>query len=451
VRPADSQRVLEELRVNGRVRDVEVDLRMGGRTLATQVSVEWVDLRDDRYILWELRDVSARRRAEREQDQLRAQLHQAQKMESIGQLAGGIAHDFNNILSVILSFTTLVSGDLHESDPRRADLEQVLRAAERAAQLTRQLLAFSRKQAILPRVIDPVEVLRGTQPMLRRLIGEDIELAFVLPASVGRIKADVAQLEQAVMNLAVNARDAMPNGGKLTIEAADVDIDTSYRDRHLDLGDGPHVMIAVSDTGAGMDEATRAHAFEPFFTTKAPGRGTGLGLSTVFGIVKQGGGAIWLYSEVGRGTTFKMFFPRAEDGGASAAAPTPMQCDVTRDATVLVVEDEPALRDVVTMILRRAGYQVLEASQPLLALEVARAHKGRIDLLLTDVVMPHMNGKQLADALTVTRPELQVLYMSGYTESTIVHHGVVDEGVHFLAKPITPERLLAAVDRIVTG
>jgi PAS domain S-box-containing protein len=449
-RPADRAAILSELATRGRAVDVESVLNMGGRRMPALLSVEYLDMRGERYILWEIRDLTERKRAEEEQELLRAQLLQAQKMESVGQLAGGVAHDFNNILSAILGFTSLALAQVGTQGPVGGYLTEVLRAGERAGDLTRQLLAFSRKQVMQPRVLDPIAVLGAMEPMLRRLIGEDVAFAVILPSTIGRIRADASLLEQAVMNLVVNARDAMPDGGSLTIEASSVDVDERYASHHLELRPGPHVLIAVTDTGVGMSEATQARAFEPFFTTKKPGRGTGLGLSTVYGIVKQTGGAIWLYSEPGRGTTFKLFFPCT---GEALPEADERRSPTSRDAagrTVLVVEDDAQLRTLATTVLRNAGFAVLAAAEPLAALEIARSHPGEIDLLVTDVIMPNMNGKQLAEQLAPLRPKTRVLYMSGYTENTIVHHGVVDEGVRFLPKPITPDRLLATVWRTLT-
>ena len=342
-----------------------------------------------------------------------------------------------------------MASELPKDDPRREYLEEVRRAGERAAALTRQLLAFSRKQAMQPRVLEPVAVLRGMEPMLRRLISEQIELVFELPPSVGRIKADHSHLEQAIVNLVVNARDAMPTGGRLTIEAAEVEVDAKHRSEPIELAPGPHARITVSDTGVGMDEATRARVFEPFFTTKGPGRGTGLGLSTVFGIVKQSGGAITVRSQPGHGTTFQMFFPRTSEPRTSEAGGRPLLRQTPGGQTILLVEDEPQLRRLLASILRRSKYEVLETPDPREALAMADAHPGEIHLLLTDVVMPHMNGKQLADRLAVRRPKTRVLYMSGYTQDIIVHHGVVDESVSFLAKPVTPDTLLAKVEAVL--
>jgi len=450
-RAEDRARILDALAIDRRVVDIGVDLVMGGRTFAALVTVEYIDMRGERYILWEIRDISQRKRAEKEEELLRAQLLQAQKMESVGQLAGGIAHDFNNLLSVILGFTGLATRRMDAGDPRREYLEQVLRASERAATLTRQLLAFSRKQVMQPRVIDPIDTLREMEPMLRRLIGENIALAVVLASPVARIKADVVHLEQAIMNLVVNARDAMPDGGTLTIEASYVDIDESYAQTHLDTRPGPHLLIAVSDTGHGMSEDTQAHIFEPFFTTKGPGHGTGLGLSTVYGIVKQSGGWIWAYSELGRGTTFKLYFPCTREDLTTGEDTAAVETRAVANKTVLVVEDDDQVRALATTVLRGAGYSVREGRNPIEALAVAGAHAGAIDLLVTDVIMPLMDGKTLAERLLPLRPEMRVVFMSGYTENTIGHHGILEEGVHFLSKPITSERLLAMVWRALSA
>ena len=381
------------------------------------------------------------------QKSLEEQLRQSTKLEAVGRLAGGVAHDFNNILSVILSCTRMVLDDLPPaaSETTRQDLDQVLKAAERASSLTHQILTFSRKQILRPLVLDANAALRDLEPMVRRLLSEDIQLDLVLDPALGRIKADGGQLQQALINLVVNARDAMPQGGTLVIETANVLLDEDYARTHLETTPGPHVMIAVSDTGTGMDKATQARIFEPFFTTKGPGQGTGLGLSTVFGIVKQSGGSVWVYSEPGRGTTFKLYFPRTDDAPSLLTPAPASRRRLTGSERILLVEDDPALRAIVASILERAGYQVLLGSTPAQALELAAQFEGTIDLLLTDVVMPKMSGKQLADALLKTRPLVRVLYMSGYTENTIVHHGVLDDGVDFLAKPLTPAVLLEKV------
>jgi PAS domain S-box-containing protein len=446
---ADRDRIVALLEAKGRVRDAEADLCMGGRTFPARLSVQHVEMHGERYILWEIADLSEQKRAEQEQEQLRNQFLQAQKMESVGRLAGGIAHDFNNILSAILGFGDLASAKLAPGGPVSSYVGEMMRAGERAAELTNQLLAFSRKQVMQPRVVDPAAAIRRMEPMLRRLIGEDVLLDLELAADTSAIRVDVSHLEQAIMNLVVNARDAMPEGGTLTIETCNIEFDDAYVSTHADVGAGPHVMIAVSDTGLGMDAETRARAFEPFFTTKGAGKGTGLGLSTVYGIVKQSGGWLWLYSEPGRGTTFKIYLPRSPEAVAHVEELSQPHVRPRVETIVLAVEDDPQVRALVATILGEAGYTVLVAADPRAALEIAERHAGEIHLLLTDVVMPHMSGRQLAERLVAARPRTRVMYVSGYTENTVVHRGEVDEGVNFLSKPITSARLLGMVARVL--
>jgi signal transduction histidine kinase len=381
--------------------------------------------------------------AERERAEER--LRQSQKMEAIGKLAGGVAHDFNNMLSVILGYTELALNGLDPDEPMHADLREIKHAGERARDLTRQLLAFSRKQVLSPRVLQLDAVLRNLEQMLRRLLGEGIELALVVHRKSGKIHADPSQIEQVVMNLVVNARDAMPSGGKLIIETSDVELDGNYAAQHPDVVPGSYVMLAVTDTGIGMTKDTQAHIFEPFFTTKEHGKGTGLGLATVFGIVRQSGGHIWLYSEPGRGSTFKVYFPRTllpEEGGTAKLTPARNLDGVE---TILIVEDDAQVRALASTVLRRSGYNVLEAESAGDAILIVEEYPARIHLLLTDVVMPRMNGKQLAERLLRLRTDLLVLYMSGYTDNAIVHHGVLDAGAAYLQKPLTPDSLLRRV------
>ena len=383
---------------------------------------------------------------------LEGQLLQSQKMEGIGRLAGGIAHDFNNLLSVILGYTGLAMDKLREGDPLRDDLLEVSKAGGRAAGLTRQLLAFSRKQVLQPETLDLNRVLTDVEKMLRRIIGEDIDFEKVLTPDLGLVKADPGQIEQVIMNLVINARDAMPEGGKLTIETSNVELDADYSAVHTGVAPGPHVMLAVTDSGVGMDEQTKARIFEPFFTTKEKGKGTGLGLSTVYGIVKQSGGSISFYSEPGTGTTFKVYLPRELSVTTSKVTkPTTVRRRTRGTETILLVEDADALREVARRIIQAAGYTVLAAGSGDEAISTSAQHTGDIHLLLTDVVMPRMGGRVLAQELAKTRPALKVLYMSGYTDDAIVHHGVLDPGTHFISKPFAAADLQRKIREVLDG
>jgi PAS domain S-box-containing protein len=389
-----------------------------------------------------LRDLSARK-------QLEEEFRHAQKMEAVGRLAGGVAHDFNNMLVVILSGVDLVAESLEPSHTALAELDEIRRAAIRAKELTRDLLALSRKQVLDVRVVEVGAIIEDMRSMIGRLIGEDIALAVETSRTGIRAKLDPKQLENMLMNLVVNARDAMPQGGTLTLRTKMVPAEVAKPSLARAGERRPFVQITVADTGIGMDERTKSHMFEPFFTTKGPGRGTGLGLSTVFGIVNQSGGSIAVESAVGRGTTFTIYFPCTDEAAATAAAKSVEIKPSPRRATVLVAEDEPLVRRVVVTALRAAGYNVLEAVRPDDALELAKSHDGAIDLLLTDVVMPGMSGRQLSEKIVGLRPELRVLFVSGYTEDAIVHRGVLDSGVHFLPKPFSGPDLLAAVARVI--
>jgi PAS domain S-box-containing protein len=384
-----------------------------------------------------IEDITERRRAEEALRKSEEQLRQWQRVEAIGRLAGGVAHDFNNLLMTIKGCSELLLGELDARDSRREEVEEIRKAAERATALTRQLLAFGRRQVLQPQVLDLNEVVANMGRMLQRLIGEDIHLLTVLDAELWPVKVDPGQFEQVIMNLAVNARDAMPGGGKLTIETANVVLDEKYARRHVSVKPGPCVMLAVTDNGCGMDKETQSHLFEPFFTTKAKEEGTGLGLSTVYGIVKQSGGNIWAYSESGLGTTFKIYLPRVEEAVKTYKPKVVPTVSPGGSETILLVEDEEAVRAIVSKILQNKGYTVLEAHHGHEALQICKDHQGPIHLMVTDVVMPHMSGRELAERLTSLRPELRVLYMSGYPDKAIAHHGVLEAGTSFLQKPFT--------------
>jgi len=442
---AERQRLVERDTYSDRQYDsVEATWkRRDGRLLTVQLSVRAVRNRAGQVEYYEtfVRDVTDQRR-------LQQQVLQSQKMEAVGRLAGGIAHDSNNLLTVITSYSDLLLEDLAPGDAKRDDLEQVRKAADGAAALTRQLLAFSRQQVVEPRVVSLNTVVEGLQKILRRVIGEDIELTTTLAPDLGAVRADVGQLEQVLMNLAVNARDAMPTGGRLTVETANVEHDPDYAREREAAAVRQFAMLAVSDTGCGMDEATKARIFEPFFTTKEPGKGTGLGLATVYGIVKQAGGFIWVYSEPGQGTSFKIYLPEvdatAERTTAVAGARAPRGTE-----TVLLVEDAAAVRAVTKQVLERQGYVVLEAPDGEAALRLAQQHRGPIHLLLTDVVLPRVSGRELAERLTQVRPDMKVLYASGYTDDSVVRHGILELGTAYLQKPFSPESLARKVRNVL--
>ena len=364
-------------------------------------------------------------------------------------LAGGIAHDFNNLLTAINGYSELGLKRLATEDPLRGNLEEIKKAGSRAAALTRQLLAFSRKQVLLPKVFDLNCLVLDLEMMLRRLIGEDIELRTAPGPALGSVLADPGQVEQVIVNLAVNARDAMPGGGNLTIETSNVFLDEEYCNQHVSVAPGPYVMLAVSDTGAGIDEDVREHIFEPFFTTKEVNKGTGLGLSTVYGIVKQSEGHIWVYSEVGRGTSFKVYFPCVDKAPDQTAYRSAKDGDLRGSETVLLAEDEQMLRDLAKQVLEMYGYRVLEAGSGDEALSICEKYEGSIQLLITDVVMPRMSGRDLADKAGKLRPEMKIIYMSGYTNSAIVHQGVVESGAAFIQKPFAPQELASVVRSVL--
>jgi signal transduction histidine kinase/ActR/RegA family two-component response regulator len=392
-------------------------------------------------------DLTELREAQEELRRKEEQLRESQKMEAIGRLAGGVAHDFNNLLTVISGHSQLMLEKLGESEPLHRSAGRIYTAAERAATLTRQLLAFSRRQVLEPEVLDLNAVVADMDKILRRVIGEDIDLLTVLDPDLGRTKADRGQIEQVILNLAVNARDAMPQGGKLTLETSNVHLGEEYAGRHVAVTPGPHVMLAVSDSGIGMDEETKSQVFEPFFTTKEGA--TGLGLATVYGTVKQSGGNIWVYSEPGQGTVFKVYLPRVE-GEAELPKPTTIDTDALRGTeTILVVEDEDMVRELTREILRMKGYTVIDAGNPSEAILTCERHEGRIDLMLTDVVMPQMSGREVAEKVVALRPDMKVLYMSGYTDNAIVHQGALDPGVAFIHKPFAPDSLAGKVREVL--
>ncbi|HEY2509902.1 MAG TPA: ATP-binding protein [Polyangiaceae bacterium] len=412
------------------------------RTLAEHAALAILNARQLRAAL---RELAAREGVAASIARTDEEVRHAQKMEAVGRLAGGVAHDFNNLLSVILSYAEIIGAEMRVEDPLRADLEEIKRAGVRASELTRQLLAFSRQQVLEVTVLNFNESLAGVEKMLRRLLGADVALTTLPASGLWNIKADGAQVEQVLMNLAVNARDAMPQGGQLTIETCNVELDEASAREHHGVAPGSYVLLSVSDTGVGMDRETQARVFEPFFTTKERGKGTGLGLATVFGIVKQSGGHIGVESEPGKGTTFKVLFPRTR---GAAAMPTVEQVQVDLGGgseTILLVEDDDQVRVLARAILRRNGYLVLEAPNGGEALLICEQHESRIHLLLTDLVLPRMSGRQLAERLVAQRPTMKVLFMSGYTDDAVLQHRELDQGTAYLQKPLTPSALTRKV------
>ncbi len=406
-------------------------------------------LLDDGRILVILSDITERKRAEEEKATLQEELRQSQKMEAIGGLAGGIAHDFNNLLTVISGNCQLSLLELKEGDPLRGNIEEIKVAAERATSLTRQLLAFSRRQVLNMKVLDLNTIIKDLEKMLRRVIGEDIELVTWFADDLGMVKIDPGWIEQVIMNLAVNARDAMPRGGKLIIETTNAEVDESFTRSHVTVKPGRYVKLCVNDTGMGMPPEVKEHLFEPFFTTKEKGKGTGLGLSTVYGIIKQSGGDIWVYSEPGLGTTFNIYLPRVDESLED------IRIKVTREEiprggeTILLVEDEEDVRRLAVRILERQGYTVLEASCGMDALVLCKERKEPLHMILTDVVMPGMSGRQLADQLIPLHPKMKVLYMSGYTDNAVIHHGILEDRVDYLQKPFTIDGLTRKVREVL--
>jgi len=423
--------VMRILTRDGRLLNLEVSTRLSGSE-GRPTGVQCI-----------ARDVSERKRLE---DQLR----QAQKMEAVGRLAGGIAHDFNNLLMVIGGRAELLLTHNPPGDTASSHAEEISKAADRAASLTKQLLAFSRRQVIAPRVLDLNSIIEDTEKMLKRLIGEDIDVVMAMEPELGRVLADPGQIDQILMNLAVNARDAMPQGGKIIIETSNLELDEAFTSLHVGSRTGSYVLLAFSDTGCGMDAETMSHIFEPFFTTKEAGKGTGMGLSTVYGIVKQSGGYITVYSEPGHGTTFKIYLPRIEASAVQLASRADAEALPRGSETILLVEDDRSVRELTRALLRMSGYTVLEAKSAEEAMQVSRSFPGQIQLLLTDVVMPSSSGSELAASLHAMRPQMRVLFMSGYTDDAILHHGVLRPGVAFLQKPVRHGELARKVREVLS-
>jgi two-component system cell cycle sensor histidine kinase/response regulator CckA len=416
---------------------LEIKFRIKSGELRVAVdSAELIDVAGQECVIAIFRDIT-------EQKNLEKQMRQTQKMEAVGQLSGGIAHDFNNLLGVIIGYSEILEQRLPPGDPLHKECLQIKKAGQSAASLTRQLLAFSRQQILEPRILDLNAIVLNVEKMLRRLIGEHIDLRTNLDKSLGCVKADQGQIEQVIINLAVNARDAMAHGGKLMIETTNIYLDEDYARRHPPQLPGTYVLLTVADTGVGMDAETQARIFEPFFTTKEIGKGTGLGLSTVYGVVRQSGGHIWVYSEPGQGTTFRIYLPIAGQAALAKQSPAAPAESLRGSETILLVEDEEALRGLTRDLLEHSGYTVLEAELPDAATEIARNYGAPIHLLLTDMVMPGMNGKDLATKLASMRPEMKVVFMSGYTGFT--HEGLADPEIALLVKPFTRETLLRKV------
>jgi PAS domain S-box-containing protein len=450
--PADRQAFLERLDREGGLRDFETArLRYDGSTLWVRLSAQAVRNGSGAMAYYEglVEDLTERKQTEEALKIAEGRLLQAAKLEAVGRLAGGVAHDFNNQLGVIMGYSDLMAKRLAAEDPLRRNVQEIQKAAERASILTKQLLAFSRRQVLQPRVHDLHHTITEVESMLQRVIGEDVDLVIVLREGVGKVKADPGQVQQVLINLAVNGRDAMPDGGSLTIETANVDLSVDYAGRHLGVAPGPYVLMAVSDTGVGMTAEVQAHIFEPFFTTKGPEKGTGLGLATVYGIVKQSGGNIWVYSEPGKGTTFKVYLPRVAETETGAVIRDPPDLPERIHETVLLVEDDDKVREVVAMVLRDAGYAVLEARSGALALAHADGRSEPIHLVITDLVMPGMNGRELVERWRARHPETRALFMSGYTDATAYSQGGLPVGAAFIQKPFAPSALARRVREVL--
>lgn len=439
--PGRLDEIEAQLRDAGALRWEGVNRRKDGSAFPVEVGMSLIRVDQREYVVAIVRDITERRRLE-------AQFLQAQKMESLGQLAAGVAHDFNNLLTVINGISEVALDGMEGDHPLRADLEDILHAGENAASLTRQLLAFSRKQIIEPKVMDPNAVVAKMQGMIQRLIGKSIHVVFVPGNDVNAVLADPGQIEQVLINLAINARDAMPDGGLLTIETRSVGLDGPHAEAHPSVVPGPHVLLAVTDTGTGMDEATRERLFEPYFTSKDIGKGTGLGLATVYGIVKQSQGSIWVYSELGKGTTFKIYLPQVQEAPDNVRSPKAAAANPATE-TILVVEDDEAVRRMAVRILRAAGYTVLSVRNGEDALRSFEQQSGELHLIFTDVVMPGIDGRALSKQLEQVSSRAKFLFTSGYTDEAIVHHGVLEKGIHFITKPYTAEQLTRKVREVL--
>lgn len=428
--------------------EIELPNRVGGQGVAEIRTTEMIwEGRPHRVVA--LRDITERKHAEEKRRSLEEQLRRARRLEMIGQLAGGIAHDFNNLLSIILGYGEAVLTEMAVDNPFRTDLIEIVKAGRHGAELTRQLLAFSRRQAMEPQLINLNEVIVDLEKMLRRLIGGEVTLKLSLGKGIYNIFADPGQVEQVIMNLLVNARDAMPNGGEIIIETKEVELDEFYADTHVDVKPGKYILLSVSDNGVGMDENTLSHIFEPFFTTKEKSGGTGLGLATVYGIVKQSGGEIGVYSEVGKGTTFKIYLPKKELPADKRAKAVETPEIVGGNEHILVVEDEPSILDFMEKMLSYLGYKVSVASSAEEVIKMVEEKNLKPDLVITDVIMPNMSGRELVSRLRNKLPNLKVLYMSGYTHEIISRHGILKDGVHFIQKPFTMTKLSAKIREVL--